>query len=445
MENNNQEFKDLIEEFEIIPESMTRMSNNTLIRAKKRQRKKLVTTPTATILAFLLTLTFAVNISPTVAYALERIPIIGQIAAAVNFNPSLQGAIDNDFIQYIGLEHTLDGITMRVEYVIVDQQQINIFYTLASDTFDYIRDWSPVIRDSNGDSISSSLSFGGMSGNHEIRQLVVDFHRNQVPSDIRLQLEVLPLYSNPNIPFLVGEEPYDWHSTPENLITFAFNLSFDPNFTERGVTLELSSGFEVDGQYMILESVNILPTQLRANFAADEENNAWLIALDFHLIDERGHRFESITNGISAMSSSNSPMMTTHILHSPYFANYENLSLVIEELIWLDKSLARTRVDLITGAYSHLPAGVSVDQIRRENNGVYLRFAVDANSSGHSQQIFGWNFFNEDGVEFAIESMSSFGDYVEFFLADFDENVVYLMNRFTHVSALGEPIILEIR
>lgn len=54
------------------------------------------------------------------------------------FSPSLKAAVENDFIQYIGQSQTDNGVTMTVEYVIVDEKQVNIFFTLGSEVYTYL-------------------------------------------------------------------------------------------------------------------------------------------------------------------------------------------------------------------------------------------------------------------------------------------------------------------
>ena len=96
-------------------------------RHKKQRIRRLVLLP-GTALAFLF-IAFAsmVNLSPTLALAFQQMPILDSLASVVYISPSMHAAAENDYIQHIGLEQTVEGVTMRIEHVILDKKQLNIF------------------------------------------------------------------------------------------------------------------------------------------------------------------------------------------------------------------------------------------------------------------------------------------------------------------------------
>jgi len=459
--NRQQEYQKLLLELETTPKEMTQMSANTKIRARKRNIVKSTLLPTGMFVAALLIITAAVNISPTVAYAFERIPVLRQIATAVNFSPSLTEAIEHEFIQRIDLEQTHDNITMRVEYVIVDQRQLNIFYTLNSPVHSYLNSWRPSVLCVND---GTHLPVSIFSGSHTletgaIRQTVVNFVDKQVPGS--LVFEVLvdiaeAVYMTVPVPATTSSE---WvHTEPDNLISFMLTLEFDPTFTEQGETIYLHQDFVVDGQRMILTSVEIYPTHMRVNFSADPSNTAWLKSLYFHAENEMGNRFDTISNGVTAFGTSDSPAMTSHILHSPFFAGSEQLTLFIDKVEWLDKDMKRVRVDLANGIAKKLPEGVSLDEARWDGQSWHLSFAVIERAENHNHQVFGQNFFNEAGDDFYFSSWSSgmrfhysFEDYlpnvffVQFSLTNFLYDVVYLTPSYSRVAKLVEPVVLRVK
>ena len=332
----------------------------------------------------------AVNVSPTLAYAFERIPVLRQIAIAVNFSPSLTVAIEHD-----------------VTY------------------------------------LSPTLEVG------EMRQIVVDFFDEQIPDSLAFKTSVLA------VPQTAGAAPIrasNIHTKPENLIDFIFVLEFDPNFTQQGETIYLYQDFVIDGQNITLTSVEIYPTHMRINLSYDPNNTAWLRSLRFFAENEHGIRFDSISNGVSAFGTTDSPHMASHFLHSPFFAESEQLTLFIEEVEWLDKDMERVRVDLANGIAEKLPEGVRLDESRFDGQSWHLSFAATERAESHSHHIFGQNFFNEAGEDFHFNSWSSGMKYdsssneffVQFSLVNFPYDIVYLSPSYSRVSTLVEPLVFRI-
>ncbi|MCL2217011.1 MAG: DUF4179 domain-containing protein [Defluviitaleaceae bacterium] len=457
--NRQQEYQELMLELENTPDEMTQMSGRTKTRARKRSIVRYTVAPMGTFMVVLLMIMVAVNISSTVAYALERIPVLRQIAAAVSFSPSLSEAIEHEFIQRIDLEQTIDNITMRVEYVIVDQRQLNIFYTLNSPVYNYLNSWRPSVRCANdGTHLPVSIS----TGSHPletgaIRQTVINFFDEQVPDSLIFEV-LVHIVEAPQMSAPVPA-PAEWvHTEPDNLISFVFTLEFDPAFTEQGEIIYLHQDFIVDGQHMILTSVEIYPTHMRVNLSAGPGNTAWLRSLHFFAENERGGRFDTISNGITAFGTADSPTMVSHILHSPFFAESQRLTLFIEEVEWLDKDMERVRVDLAGGVAERLPEGVTLDEARWDGQSWHLSFAVIERAENHSHQIFGQTYFNEAGDDFAFNTWStgmrfhSSSEYyapnvffVQFALTNFPYDIVYLTPSYSRMSRLGEPIALRIK
>ncbi|MFR7893274.1 MAG: DUF4179 domain-containing protein [Dysosmobacter sp.] len=56
------------------------------------------------------------------ARACGRIPLLADLAKAVSWSPSLSAAVENDYVQPLRLSQSKNGITARVEYLIVDPE-----------------------------------------------------------------------------------------------------------------------------------------------------------------------------------------------------------------------------------------------------------------------------------------------------------------------------------
>jgi len=298
--NRSKEYQDLMLELESTPIEMSEMSPKTRIKAKNRAIKRRTIISSSTFVVLLAVMVAVINFLPIVAHAFGQIPVLRQIAAAVNFSPSLSKAIEHEFIQHIGQEQTIGNITMRVEYVIVDQRQLNIFYSLNSPVYSYMGCSADIFYAEDGLRASVAIIGGGLTiSTGDIRQTVVVFSDDTMPDQLIFELRVHRLDALYMImPVQAGTYEF---TQPEIIATFNFVLEFDPSFTEQGKTIYVNREFVIDGQILTLTTAEIYPTHMRVNFTAHPDNTAWLRSLHFYAENEHGDRFYAIANGITAI------------------------------------------------------------------------------------------------------------------------------------------------
>lgn len=465
--NRNDEYIKLISELETTPPEL----EHTLTRGKARAKKsskinRFFTIPFGSVATFFAAFVMMVNLSSGFAAACSGIPLIAELAAAVAFSPSLTDAVKNEFVQPIELEQTENDITMRVEYLIVDQKQINIFYTLDSEIYSAM-DATPSIMQSDGSELSSfSLSAGSFGvGNGELRQFTVDFMDSAVPSELVLVTKVHDNGSNSVItaPTKVGEETEEF-GEPDYISSFTFTLKFDPYFTAKAEIIELNESFVLDGQTIIAESVEIYPTHMRLNLKDDSANTAWLNSIKFYIENERGERFDTITNGISASGTQEegSRFMASHRLESSFFSKSESLKIYITAVTWLDKDMAQIEVDLANESAENLPEGVSIGEFERKGNNWNLEFICESQKPNYFHQAFGGEYYDEAGNEYYYNRSSTInmdyldeatGEYVtvedkftfSFSLENYPHDIVYLTPIYSRQVTLDTPIELYVK
>ena len=191
--NRNDEYNALMDSLETTPPAL----EYTLARARakrsaaKKRNIRAVFAPLGSLMALCLVFVLLVNVSPTFAYAAGRVPLLRELAKAVAASPSLSAAVENQYVQPIELEQTDSGITARVEYVIVDQKQLNIFYTLRSDSY-FAMDATPEVTDFEGKPLDScSFCYGGFgTPNGELHELTLDFADKDMPNSLTLRLNI---------------------------------------------------------------------------------------------------------------------------------------------------------------------------------------------------------------------------------------------------------------
>lgn len=463
--NRKEEYLALRRELDEVPPALA----DTLTRARARlraRRRRFVALPAGGLAAAALLFVVLVNTSTSFAYACGQIPGLKSLAQFVALSPSLSAAVENAYVQPVEHEKTQDGITARVEYLIVDQKQLNIFFSMRAEN-GHITDVTPEVRASDGGRLSGySLSSGSpLTENGELRQITVDFTENDMPDEMRLILKARDAGSGTaqaEAPARAADAPHETWKEPEYDTAFSFDLSFDPYFTATGETIVLEREITLDAQRLILKTAEVYPTHMRLNFEDQDGNTAWLKALDFYMIDERGKRFDPIANGITATGSTDSPMMASHRLESAYFAGAKELTLVITGVTCLDHDMQRVRVDLAHASAQALPEGVTLDSVERRGQSWTLRFRAQEQKENASYQLFLSTYYDEEGTEYSFSSWTSgargyydeekgewfetpgFFD-TEFTLTDYPHDAVYLTPVYSRRVTLDVPVEIRIK
>lgn len=472
--NRKEEYADLLTELEEPPMELEYTLTRVEAKLRSKRRHRLFIVPISSIALFFVVFTIFVNCSITFAYACGRIPLIKDLAQFVAASPSLSAAVKNEYVQPIELEQTKNDITARVEYAIVDQKQLAVFYSLDSTRYGNM-DVSPKIKSADGKALEGySISSGSFdSENRELRQLTVDFVDDNMPNGMQLILNVRDNGSSiedemETESMLMEEEEYSEMDSiyeldlSEPLAEFNFELVFDPYFTAKGETINLNQTFEIDGQNLTATTIDIYPTHIRLNFTDDEKNTAWLKALEFHLENEKGTHFEAISNGITATGSVDSPMMQSHRLESPFFSKSKSLTVFITGATWLDKDMEKVRVNLKNKTAECLPENVKFEEAIRKGDHWMLTFSGKRRKEGASYQIWGQSYYDEQGKEYSYNTWSSdiVGYYdeeeeeyinyhdefgVEFALRNYPFDVVYLKPSYSRRVLLEKPIEIKVK
>lgn len=469
--NRNDEYKALIEDLTDTPLKLDFTYERAELRLLAQQRKsrvrKALFTPVYLLATVFAVFVLLVNISPTFAYATGRIPFLKDLAQFVALSPSLSAAVENEYVQPIGQEQTANSIAAKVAYVIVDQKQLNIFYSLNSDTYSAM-DAAAEVFNADGKSIDNcSLSSGKFdTKNDELRMITVDFSTGSVPETIKLKLKVRDLGTpTRDEPVPVTDDDilkeYDY-TEPVYIAELEFTLTLDPSFTAKGEKLDVGKAFTADGQNFFLNSAEIYPTHMRFTFDDEGDNTAWLVGLDFYVENEKGERFDGISNGITAYGKPDSPMMQTYMLESAFFSESEHLTLYITGATWLDKDKETVHVDLLNKTSNDMPEGINFEYAQKMKNGWKVIFSAPELKPDYSYSFLSWDYYDADKKEYHIESMySSSGGYYdsdkniyvnlpgkfieEFALVDYPYDEVWLSPAFSRKVTLNNPISIPIK
>jgi len=442
--NREQEHYILKQELTSTPPELEDVLARAQERANKRKTvRNCLVMPLGTIAAMFILFVGMVNLSPAMASAMAQIPGLRQLTIAVSFSPSLTEAVEQDLVQTMGLEQTIGDVTMRIEYLVVDNQQLHIFYTLDSPTFSWL-DANIGVSDAEADEDGWEEETGYLISSwgieYRIPQLIYE------PGVLR-HLVVGGATPVPPViyvrGFLQGRVSSDapCGMCCEGIGRFSFTLELDSALVGQGELITLDYDFVLDGQHLALSTVELNPIQTRVSFAADEENTAWLWALGFYLENESGQRFDSSAIAKNLRTDGRTMMRDTHFLESAFFAESESLTMFIEEVTWIDKVMEHVRIDLVNGTADALPEGVEFIGAEQRDMGWILTFELSG--EGGYQIIFEENLTSGGVWEIVCDDMSDRLFYHGLPLARYDETVLYLTLQSSRTVRLETP--LEIR
>ena len=454
--NRNEEYKALLCELESLPESLENTVDKALTRNKALQKKRrLFRRLTTSAAACFATFVLLVNLFPTFAYACGGVPLLRELAKAVAWSPSLSAAVENEYVQPMGLTQTQNGITATVEYLIVDQKQVNIFYTLEGDYEDLSGRRVEFSPDQH-----CAFSYGGSpNAPGDIQTITLDYVDSDVPEGFSVTIGVASMDEELNAPpeeSLAEDEllrPSEGEE-PEILAEFTFALKFDPTYTAVGEIIPVNRTIALAGQTVTVTEAQVYPTHVRINVSDDPDNEAWLKGLTFYLENEDGERFEPISNGITATGGDGTDSYVSYRLESPYFARSRHLTLHITGSEWLAKDRESVHLRLEERQADFLPEGVEFKSAEHYADGWILEFRVKERREDFTHQVFFMTFEDGGGTEYEMGSQSRFtdydsGDYTYFVerlpLPDYHEPEVWLRPTYTYTAAEETPITIPIK
>lgn len=447
--NRNQEYLELTKELEEM-----KAPGGSVLRAmarkKKERRSKLFLRPLAGVAAAFAAFVLTVNVSPTVAKACEGIPILGDLAEAVSFSPSLSKAVENDYYQKVIQQKAIEGVdgaSISVDYMIVDQKSVNIFYHLSAPTTDKSEYLSPCVTKPDGSEFTDfsacySRDHYDAEKNIRMEHCMINFD-DQVPESLLLRIEWR------RITGFAESEDENGNYIPTELSErigepVEFLLDLDEAMTNQGRHYDADQTLELDGQCVRITGVDVYPSYTSFSVECDPNNSAWLEGLEYYLLTPDGNHLGK-ANPITAEGDANSRNLGSIRAVSVFFDQPERVTLCVTGAQWTEKS-AEIHVDLANKTAEGMPAGASIEQIERKDNGWEIRIK---STSGYDP-IY-WEYTDPEGKccmigDSTTEEVGPDENTYWIFthvLKDYPWNEVRLAPRYTQVSEYDEPVTAE--
>lgn len=360
--------------------------------------------PLAVAAVMVLSFVMTVRVSSVMAGHIATIPGMDRIVELIRHDRGLQSAVENDYMEAIGVSRSRDGVVITVDSVIQDEQGLVIFYTVelpepVRDPFFAVSD----LLDEKGESVDASYSTG---------------------SDLDADPESTVLTGSANFFFEDGYSPgreltvvfgdrQNQHVF-EGEIEIPITLSTEKAETE---TYQLNRTVSIEGQALLINEVNISPIRASVELIPDPSNDKKILTYEaMKMTDESGDEWKQSANGLT--STGNAEARTVYF-ESSYFDMPEELSLIIGRVQTVDREHETVTVDTDTGKVISAPddSGItftSIDrlglelEINRPDFG-YSLFSEASDAEGKTVPIPSAGYRSYDGIsmmDFSFENSS---------------------------------------
>ncbi len=434
--NRNEEYFDLVKELE---ETTPDLRASVRKARSKRSRIAFVYRPLAGLAACFALFVLLVNFSAPVAFACSQVPFLHELAEAVTFSKSLSNAVDHDYVQPMNLVQENNGVTAKIEYVIVDQKQVHVFYRLDSENYEamYV---TPQIMNKDGTDKEPCTWTTPINDvpNEDLRLITLDYIEQEIPNSLRVMIYAY----------------HDQHNSSEKeqpIAEFNFLLEFDSNRIAEAKIYPIHQTVVMDGQTVTISEIQVYPTHLRVNIEDAAQNTAWLQMLDFYIETEKG-RFDAASGGIVATGKADSKSLTSYRADSIYFYEAKEIRLVITGARWLSKDMEKIRIDLENGEAECLPDGVILMPPDAENSRSPVMVHVRWDGSKQQHILLSMVYYDANGTK--CQTSTAVGNcsehdgncwYEWLTLEDYPYDQIWICPSYSHGWQAEEPITIHVQ
>ncbi len=339
MSNEHDLFQKDLSEAQTYPDALNHVSDRLEQRIKKERRRKGTFYGSLSVIAASLLFILLVNTSTSFVYALSEIPILNRISQMVLFDESLKSALDNDYIQYVGLKETHGEETLKLPYVIADEQNLVLFFQTNEESLapeemyeielNHLRDTDTGTFHSQGYYAFSSMQPDNFSENLGLMQLKVQFSEMVLPRNIEVTIN---LWKTINI---------NGEFTRTGGDTFTFPISL--NEFEKPKTYPIDKEILIEGVKITFDQMEVYPTGTMLHYRTWKDTLDD-VALQFDLLED-GRRTSTSTN-FSRTSFGEKYDKHTLRLGDDFFNQPKTRSLLISGYYYLEAGKKDVTLDI---------------------------------------------------------------------------------------------------
>ncbi|MCM3616563.1 DUF4179 domain-containing protein [Sutcliffiella horikoshii] len=337
-----------------------------------------------------------IRVSPAFANYVSTIPVFERIVEIIRDNKGIMSAVENDYLQEIGITEYASGISMSIDAIIADEVRMIVFYTIESD-----RDWSnfhleniSLLTESGEEFDQYGVSYGSVGDLKRGEKVSgeIQFHYpdgKSIPENFILKTGIKENGT------LIGED-------------FHFSVDVDvEKFSAIKKNIDISETIEVGGLFFQFDRMEIHPTQIALFLNYPESNSHEIFRFDdIALEDENGNRW--VHDG-QQFSEGNKRIL---YFQSNYFSEPEKLNLVFSSFTALPKEEVEVLVDLEAERFIKRPSDhrlkkVWVEKSQGDSNGLYFQVEVDNEHQDTFFSPFGFTITDAKGTVTEAEGITS--------------------------------------
>lgn len=356
-------------------------------RTKKsiRIRRSSYAAGVALLLIFVL---MTANVSSVFAAALQHIPGMSRILSLIGSDPGLNGAIEHDYMQPVGLSDTHDGTQFTVDGIISDEVRMNVFYTLRLDQHQGTNNLGRM-EVLDGETLLPVQAM--YSYNMELDK---DGSYHGI-LDIQMANGV-PVPDTLCVAFSPNDNDLKWN------VTFPVDKL---KSTGKEEIIEVHKVVTVDGQKITIERVNIYPLRLTVDVSFDSSNSKRIFQMnEMSIVNEKG---EVLKNKSAFLGEAE---QTLHF-DSSYFDNPKRLTLKVGRIMALDKDKLTLKLDLNKKEIVQAPDDqISLTSVSQREDGSYelnLRLQGPTIETDHFGYMLGYQLTDSRGKAYTAGLMRS--------------------------------------
>ncbi|WP_227396890.1 DUF4179 domain-containing protein [Jeotgalibacillus aurantiacus] len=312
------EYKNKIQRLEIPEEKLEGAIFEGIRLAKKKKRSSKWMLPAVAAAVFLITFIMTVRVSPVMAGHIASIPGMERIVELIRYDRGLQSAVDNEYMEPIGVSRSIDGVKVTIDSAIYDEYGLVLFYTIELDEAkENFNVWPTNIAGPDGLSMLASSSGPGLDASNDNKTYTgmwnLIFEDKTELNDFTIEFEI-----------------------DEETLSIPVSLTGEPLETKQ---FDLNQVVVVEEQKVNIQNIKITPIRAIVELEALDENDLKLLTFEnMKMVNEDGDEWGKVSNGVYSTGDN-------LLLQSNYFEMPEELYLMLGEIQVIDKDESSLIID----------------------------------------------------------------------------------------------------
>lgn len=250
------------------------------------------------------------NTSSDYVKATKDIPILNKINELFSLNKNMLVAIENDYIQELDIIEELGNIKVDVDYMVVDEKNIYLFYQVFENNNRLDSGYSASIE-LNKDGYSSSTSYD-KTDEYDILQYNIHYIEDDFVLD--------------DFDFVIE------YKTNKVIIP----ITIDKEKIAKAKVYDVNQTFIVEGQEFIITKVEVYPLAMEIYTDQAENNTYFVDNANFELTVNGKVRDKDLGTQGYGLSRDSGNNVKTYIMPSTYFLG-DNISLTLKSVELIKK------------------------------------------------------------------------------------------------------------